>query len=105
MRDPTRGGLASVANEITLATGLGIRLFEDKIPVRRDVEAACELLGLDPLYLACEGRAVIIVERSKAKEVVGFLRKKGARAQTVVEESLEMREHLLFSRIFFVYHG
>ncbi|MFO1277174.1 MAG: hydrogenase expression/formation protein HypE [Sphaerotilus natans] len=60
LRDPTRGGLATTLNEITRQSGVGITLDEAKIPVRAQVEAACELLGLDPLYVACEGQLVAI---------------------------------------------
>ena len=60
LRDPTRGGLATTLNEIARQSGVGITLDEAKIPVRAQVEAACELLGLDPLYVACEGRLVAI---------------------------------------------
>ena len=60
LRDPTRGGLATTLNEITRQSGVGITLDEAHIPVRAQVEAACELLGLDPLYVACEGRLVAI---------------------------------------------
>ncbi len=62
MRDPTRGGLASVMQEIHRACGLGIRLVQEAIPVRDPVNAVCEILGFDPLYLACEGRVVAIVD-------------------------------------------
>ena len=58
MRDPTRGGLATVTHEIARATGLGVRLDEARIPVNESVQSVCELLGFDPLYLACEGRVV-----------------------------------------------
>jgi hydrogenase expression/formation protein HypE len=61
MRDPTRGGLATVAHEIARATGRGIRLEESWIPVRDPVQSVCELLGFDPLYLACEGRVLAVV--------------------------------------------
>lgn len=61
MRDPTRGGLATVANELTRVTGLGMKLRERDIPIRDTVNAVCEVLGLDPLYLACEGRIVAVV--------------------------------------------
>ena len=60
LRDPTRGGLATTLNEIARQSGTGITLDEAKIPVRAQVEAACELLGLDPLYVDCEGRLVAI---------------------------------------------
>ena len=61
MRDPTRGGLATVMHEIARATGLGVRLQETAIPVRDSVRTVCEMLGYDPLYLACEGRVVAVI--------------------------------------------
>ncbi len=61
MRDPTRGGLATVCHEIVRATGVGLRLHEARIPVRDPVRAVCEMLGYDPMYLACEGRVVAVV--------------------------------------------
>lgn len=61
MRDPTRGGLATVANEIARQTGLGLALRENDIPVSEPTAGVCELLGYDPLYLACEGRLVAVV--------------------------------------------
>jgi hydrogenase expression/formation protein HypE len=61
MRDPTRGGLATVAHEIARACTLEVRLQESSIPVRPAVRAACEMLGYDPMYLACEGRVVAVV--------------------------------------------
>src|SRR5450756_665337 len=62
MRDPTRGGLATVAHEIAHATGLTVRLHETYIPVRDPVRAVCEILGYDAMFLACEGRVVAVVE-------------------------------------------
>ncbi len=60
MRDPTRGGIASIGHEIVKATGLGVR-FEATVPVREPVQSVCEMLGYDPYYLACEGRVVAVV--------------------------------------------
>jgi hydrogenase expression/formation protein HypE len=60
MRDPTRGGVASALNELAAASKVGVKLAESAIPLRREVRAACELLGLDPLYVACEGRLVAV---------------------------------------------
>ncbi len=77
MRDPTRGGLAGILNEISYSTGLGIRVFEEKVPLKNSVRAACELLGIDPYYLASEGRAVIVADRGDVKEIVKFLKSKG----------------------------
>ena len=70
MRDPTRGGLATVCTEITRATGLGIELSESHLPIRDPVQSVCDMLGYDPMYLACEGRVVAIIEASKAEELV-----------------------------------
>lgn len=70
MRDPTRGGLATVMHEIAAATGLGVRLFEEALPVRPEVAGVCELLGFDPLYLACEGRVVALVAPQHAQALL-----------------------------------
>ncbi len=67
LRDPTRGGLAATLNEIAWQSGVGIRLREDDIPVRPDVHAACELLGLDPLYVANEGKLIAICGLEKSQ--------------------------------------
>lgn len=66
MRDATRGGLATVLNEFAVSSGVGIRLFEDQIPVDGPVSGLCELLGLDPLYLANEGKVVVVVPGDRA---------------------------------------
>jgi hydrogenase expression/formation protein HypE len=66
MRDPTRGGLATVAHEIAHAVGAGVRLFETAIPVHDPVRSVCEMLGYDPYYLACEGRVVAVVAENEA---------------------------------------
>jgi len=74
MRDPTRGGLASTLNEIAAASNVGIALDEAMLPVRVEVQSACELLGLDPVYVANEGKAVFIVEPEFAEVVLSVLR-------------------------------
>ncbi len=74
MRDPTRGGLASTLNEIAQASGVGIAIDETKIPVRLEVQSACELLGLDPVYVANEGKAVFFVAPETADRVLAALR-------------------------------
>ncbi len=73
MRDATRGGLATVCLELSDATGLGIRLYEEKIPVREDVSFLCDMFGFDPIYLANEGRAVVVVSKGDADEVLEVL--------------------------------
>ncbi len=75
MRDPTRGGLATVAHEISRATGLGVRLHEQQIPVRDAVRSVCEMLGYDPLYLACEGRVVAVLAEADAEAALAAWRK------------------------------
>jgi hydrogenase expression/formation protein HypE len=74
MRDPTRGGLATVAHEIAAATSLQVRLSETQIPVRDSVRSVCEMLGYDPYYLACEGRVVAVVAPETAEEVLALWR-------------------------------
>ena len=70
MRDATRGGLATVLNEFALSSQVGIRLKESSLPVREEVKGVCELLGLDPVYLANEGKLVVIVPQSAAELVL-----------------------------------
>lgn len=74
-RDPTRGGVATVLNEIALQTRLGIDLDTKSIIVNKSVASACELFGLDPLYVANEGKFIAIVESDKADEIVAFMNK------------------------------
>ncbi len=74
MRDPTRGGLAMIAHEIRRATGMGIHMNEAAIPVREAVASVCELLGYDPLYLACEGRVVAVVAPDQAQAALAAWR-------------------------------
>ena len=66
MRDPTRGGLATVCHELQRATDMGIRLQETSIPVRDPVQSVCDMLGYDPLFLACEGRVVAVIDPAGA---------------------------------------
>lgn len=75
MRDPTRGGLATTLNEIAEATGLAVMIEEKNIPVKAAVKTACELLGIEPWYLACEGRAVIVADEKDASKVLELLRR------------------------------
>lgn len=74
MKDPTRGGLATALNEIAEISGIGIHLLEENIPIREEVKSINELLGLDPLYFACEGRMIIVIEKSKSNEVLEDIR-------------------------------
>jgi hydrogenase expression/formation protein HypE len=74
MRDPTRGGLAATLNELAQQSGVGFRIEEDAVPVKPEVGAACELLGLDPLYVANEGKLVAIVAPEAADAVLAVMR-------------------------------
>jgi hydrogenase expression/formation protein HypE len=74
MRDPTRGGLASTLNEIATSSNVGIEIDETTLPVRLEVQSACELLGLDPVYVANEGKAVFFVAPETADRVLEVLR-------------------------------
>ncbi|MCC6346547.1 MAG: hydrogenase expression/formation protein HypE [Nitrospirales bacterium] len=74
MRDPTRGGLATALNEFAAASGSGIIIEEEAVPVREAVQGACELLGFDPLYLANEGKLVAVVPKNAACSVLDAMR-------------------------------
>lgn len=74
LRDPTRGGLATTLNEIALSSEVCIEIHENRIPVREEVKGACEILGLDPLYVANEGKLVAIVAGEMAESVVARMR-------------------------------
>ncbi|RJQ50620.1 MAG: hydrogenase expression/formation protein HypE [Nitrospiraceae bacterium] len=118
MRDPTRGGAATVLAELSDLTGLGVEIFEDKVPVREDVRFISDMLGYDPLYLANEGKALIIASDESAGKIVGILRKhslghnaaiignisskfKGARLRTRIggERLLDVLEEDMLPRI------
>lgn len=74
LRDPTRGGVASSCNELAVAAGKGVLLFEDRLPILRPVAGACELLGLDPLYIANEGKMLAVVPAERTAEAVAAMR-------------------------------
>jgi hydrogenase expression/formation protein HypE len=107
LRDPTRGGLATTLNELARQSRVGIRIEEDKIPVRDGVRAACELLGFDPLYVANEGKLVAIVAADNAQKILSKMKRNryGADASIIGEVTAEhkgkviMRTRLGASRI------
>ena len=74
MRDPTRGGIASILNEITSGQAFGIELWEEKIPIKEEVASICEMLGFDPLYLANEGKVVLVAKQEEAEKLLSILR-------------------------------
>jgi hydrogenase expression/formation protein HypE len=91
LRDPTRGGLATALAEIASASQVGIRLEEEAIPIREEVRGACELLGFDPLYVACEGRFLAIVPGESAGRALAAIRSQpdGRAAQRIGTVSAE----------------
>jgi hydrogenase expression/formation protein HypE len=74
LRDPTRGGVATTLNEIALASEVCIEIEEARIPVREEAKGACEILGLDPLYVANEGKLIAIVTADVAESMVTRMR-------------------------------
>ena len=84
MRDPTRGGVATTLNEIALSSHVGISLQEDLLPVRDDVKGACELLGLDPLYLANEGKFLLFVPAERSEKCITLLKENALGRDSIV---------------------
>ena len=91
LRDPTRGGVATALNEVASRSGVGIHIFEEDIPVNPSVAAACEILGLDPLYVANEGKCLVIVSKEEAKKVLRIMKKNiyGKRSRIIGEVTAE----------------
>ncbi|MEM2947248.1 MAG: hydrogenase expression/formation protein HypE [Candidatus Bathyarchaeia archaeon] len=91
MKDPTRGGLADALNEFSEKSKVGILIREEKIPIKENVKAACEMLGLDPLEVGNEGKIVIGVLKDKAEEVLRFLKtsEEGREAEIIGEATEE----------------
>ena len=90
IRDATRGGVGTVLYEIAGQSGVGITLDAEKIPVADEVKGVCGMLGLEPLYLACEGRLVIFAPKEKAEDIVSALRKcKNSENAAVIGEVTE----------------
>ncbi len=84
LRDPTRGGLATSLNEIAAASQVGVRLIEKSLPVPPDVASACALLGLDPMYVANEGKLVAFVPRAQADQVLAAMHAHPLGAQAAI---------------------
>jgi hydrogenase expression/formation protein HypE len=97
MRDPTRGGLASTLNEIAQASNVGVDIDETRLPVRAEVQSACELLGLDPVYVANEGKAVFFVAPEAADQVLDNLRRHplGSEATRIGQVTTEHKRMLV----------
>jgi hydrogenase expression/formation protein HypE len=75
MKDPTRGGVATSINEMSAMARIGARLLEKQLPIKDAVKAVCSMLGMEPLYLACEGRLLLVVQGDKAEEILYEMRK------------------------------
>jgi hydrogenase expression/formation protein HypE len=95
MRDPTRGGLATALNELAAQSGHTVRLREDALPVRPGVHAACEVLGIDPLYVANEGKLVAIVDSTLEGEALAALRALPLGADAVAIGTVEADDEAL----------
>lgn len=96
MRDPTRGGLATVMHEICRATQLEVRLNQPAIPVREQVAVVCEMLGYDPMFLACEGRVVAIVAVSQAAAALACLQAlPQGREAAIIGQVISGRAHVV----------
>ena len=75
MRDPTRGGISSALNELAQSANIGVEIWESEIPIPEPVKAACEMLGLDPLYVANEGKLIAVVSSEDAEKILETMRK------------------------------
>jgi hydrogenase expression/formation protein HypE len=96
MRDPTRGGLAATLNELAHQSDVGFRIREDAVPVKPEVAAACELLGLDPLYVANEGKLVAIVAPEAVDDVLAAMRAHTlGREAALIGEAIEDDHHFV----------
>jgi hydrogenase expression/formation protein HypE len=84
LRDPTRGGLATTLNEIAVQSKMGIVLDEDSIPVNPSTQSACEILGFDPLYIANEGKVIVITPESEVDAAIAAMGKTNYGSQTAV---------------------
>ena len=89
IRDATRGGVGTVLYEIAAESQVGIRLYQDQIPVMDSVKGVCGFLGLEPLYLACEGRMVVVVPAQQAEAILAVLKEKNEMAAIIGEVTEE----------------
>ena len=96
MRDPTRGGLATTLNEIAEGCGYNISIDESRIPVKESVKVLCEALGLDPLYMANEGKVLMVVSRNSASKILSRMRRHplGGNSKIIGEVEKEKRKRV-----------
>jgi hydrogenase expression/formation protein HypE len=99
MKDPTRGGIANALNELASKSGVGMLIDEEKIPVKREVHAASEMLGIDPYEVANEGKVIMGVDPEKADEILSVIRKTkyGKEAQIIGQVTLD--KHVIMETI------
>ncbi len=90
-KDPTRGGLAMALNEFAQKSNITLYIDEEKIPIREEVNAFCEMLGIDPLFLACEGRVLIAVDSERADELLSALRRAGYDKAEIIGEARRIK--------------
>jgi hydrogenase expression/formation protein HypE len=96
LRDPTRGGLVTVLFEMAKVSGTNINIYEDKIPLRKEVRGICQFLGLDPLYIANEGKMVAIVDKEDASKILLQMKKnKYGRDSCIIGEVTEKGKGLI----------
>jgi hydrogenase expression/formation protein HypE len=99
MRDPTRGGVSSALNELAAASGVGVKLDEAAIPIRPQVHAACELLGLDPLYVANEGKLLAVAPAQDAERLLSVMRRhRLARDAAIIGEVVDEHPGMVIIR-------
>jgi len=100
MKDPTRGGLSKALNEFSEKSEVGIQIYEEKVPVKREVKAACEMLGLNYFDVACEGKVIIAVKEAHAEEVVNVLKThKYGKNASIIGEVIKGDKVLLKTKI------
>ena len=102
LRDPTRGGLASILNEIAFSSQVDIEIKEEALPIKKSVTGVCDALGIDPLYMACEGRAVIICPEDQVERVLKIMQSKtlGNNAQYIGQILQKTNEPKLYLKTF-----
>ncbi|MCS7230045.1 MAG: hydrogenase expression/formation protein HypE [Candidatus Kryptonium sp.] len=101
MRDPTRGGISSALNELAQLANVGIEIWESEIPIPEPVKSACEMLGLDPLYVANEGKIIVVVKNEDSDKVLEAMRKNplGKDAKIIGEVTYEHPGFVLMKTI------
>jgi hydrogenase expression/formation protein HypE len=96
LRDPTRGGLATTLNELARQSGVGMKLQESAIPIKPEVKAACELLGLDPIYVANEGKLICICPPPDAQKLIATMHANPhGKEASIIGEVIEDANHMV----------